>query len=65
VTIVRTIEATQVASIAVSNAYGMPCTDYLKTTATNGATATQDVSVDSTAQFISAHYDTLFRRLAD
>jgi hypothetical protein len=58
-------ESTQVAAIAVSNAYAAPRTDYLRTSATNGAPMKPTVSVESTALFIHAHYDNLFRRLAE
>lgn len=70
--ITRPLEFTEVYSISASSA-SIPYLGVAATTATNGApapgfnlgTSRSRVSVDSTVQFIRAHYDSLFRRLAD
>jgi hypothetical protein len=64
--VIKSLEDTQVGAIGASNTFAASRPDHLGESATNGAPATRPVaSVDSTVQFIRAHYDALFRRLAD
>jgi hypothetical protein len=64
--IVKPIEGTQVGAIGASNIYEGTQANELRQTASNGAALPKSgASVDSTVQFIRAHYDSLFRRLAD
>ncbi len=60
------LENTKVGAIGESNTCTPSQSDRLLATASNGATVPKrGTSVDSTVQFIRAHYDSLFRRLAD
>jgi hypothetical protein len=63
------IESTQIASLAVSSAYGLESNYQPATMSNTGPIPPKGVrhttSVEATVSFIRANYDSLFRKLAD